>query len=133
MRACLLATALSLPIAGGAQQCSTALPGGRQLESARFSLGYRTFPGAPAVGKHFALEIAVCPKAGTPAPEGVRVDAHMPEHRHGMNYKAQVAAAQDGRYKAEGLMFHLPGRWELFFDVRAGGRTDRLAQSVVLE
>jgi hypothetical protein len=133
MRACVLAAVLLLPVAGMAQECNPVVPGGKQLETARFSLGYRTLPGAPAVGRHFALEMAVCPKAGTAAPESVRVDAHMPEHRHGMNYKAQVVAAPGGRYKAEGLMFHMPGRWEILFDVRSGGKTDRLTQSIVLE
>ncbi|MBS0336295.1 MAG: hypothetical protein JSS40_05695 [Proteobacteria bacterium] len=133
MRAGVLAAALLLPAVGEAQQCSPFLPGGRQVESARFLLAYRSVPEKIAVGKHFALELAVCPKAGVPGPESLRVDAHMPEHRHGMNYKAQVAAAPGGRYKAEGLMFHMPGRWELVFDVRSGGTTDRLTQSVTLE
>ena len=133
MRAGVLAAALLLPVVAPAQDCSPVLPGGTQLESARYSLGYRAVPGKPAVGKHFSLEIAVCPKPGTAAPESVRVDAHMPEHRHGMNYKAQVVAASGGRYQADGLMFHMPGRWEFIFDVRSSGRTDRLTQSFVLE
>ncbi len=133
MRAGVLAAALLLPAVAAAQDCSPVLPGGTQLESARYSLGYRAVPGKPAVGKHFSLEIAVCPKPGTAAPESVRVDAHMPEHRHGMNYKAQVVAASGGRYQADGLMFHMPGRWEFIFDVRSSGRTDRLTQSFVLE
>lgn len=133
MRAGVLAAALLLPAVAAAQDCSPVLPGGTQLESARYSLGYRAVPGKPAVGKHFSLEIAVCPKPGTAAPESVRVDAHMPEHRHGMNYKAQVVAASGGRYNADGLMCHMPGRWEFIFDVRSSGRTDRLTQSFVLE
>lgn len=133
MRAGVLAAALLLPAVAAAQDCSPVLPGGTQLESARYSLGYRAVPGKPAVGKHFSLEIAVCPKPGTAAPESVRVDAHMPEHRHGMNYKAQVVAASGGRYQADGLMLHMPGRWEFIFDVRSSGRTDRLTQSFVLE
>ena len=133
MRAGVLAAALLLPAVAAAQDCSPVLPGGTQLESARYSLGYRAVPGKPAVGKHFSLELAICPKPGTAAPESVRVDAHMPEHRHGMNYKAQVVAASGGRYQADGLMFHMPGRWEFIFDVRSSGRTDRLTQSFVLE
>jgi hypothetical protein len=133
MRAGVFAAAFLLPASAMAQDCSPVLQGGKQLESARFSVGFRTNPGTPAVGKHFALELAVCPKAETATPESVRVDAHMPEHRHGMNYKAQVFASPGGRYKAEGLMFHMPGRWEFVFDVRSGGRTDRLTYSVVLD
>lgn len=133
MQRAALAALLLAPLAAAAQTCTPALPGAKQLESARFALGYRTVPEKVAVGNHFALELVVCPKSGVQAPESVRVDAHMPEHRHGMNYKAEVAAAPGGRYTAEGLMFHMPGRWEFVFDLRSGGKTDRLIQSIVLE
>ena len=105
------------------------LPGGaaQRIESPHHVVLYRAQP-APRVGEHFALEFAVCP-----APEGVRVDATMPEHRHGMNYRPAVTAQGGGRYRAQGLMFHMAGRWELVFEVRAGGATERLAQSLKLE
>ena len=44
-----------------------------------------------------------------------------------------VAATADGRWVAQGMMFHMPGRWQLVFDVERGGRTERLATDVVLE
>jgi hypothetical protein len=105
------------------------LPGGRaqRIESPRHVVLYRASP-EPRVGEHFALEFAVCP-----APQAVRVDATMPEHRHGMNYRPTIAALGGGRYRAEGLMFHMAGRWELVFEVRTGGATERLAQSLRLE
>lgn len=130
---CALAAVVFAPTIAAAQACSAELPGGRLVESARFAVGYRTLPEKFAVGKHFAVELAVCPKGGGQPPDSVRLDAHMPEHRHGMNYKADVVAIPGGRYRAEGLMFHMPGRWEFIFDLRAGGRTDRLTQSFVLE
>jgi hypothetical protein len=105
------------------------LPGGgaQRIESPGHVVLYRASP-EPRVGEHFALDFAVCP-----APEGVRVDATMPEHRHGMNYRPTITALGGGRYRAEGLMFHMAGRWELVFEVRAGGGTERLAQSLRLE
>jgi len=106
---------------------------GTQLESARFLVGFRTEPAAIAVGRYFTVEIAVCPKPGVAAPDSVAVDAHMPEHRHGMNYKTQVSAASIGHYRAAGLMFHMPGRWEFIFDMRSGGKTDRLVHSIVIQ
>ena len=57
----------------------------------------------------------------------------MPDHRHGMNYKPTVAARGSGRYLAEGLMFHMAGRWEFVFELRSGGKTERLVHSVRLE
>jgi cytochrome c peroxidase len=103
---------------------------GTRLESARYVLAYKAEP--IEVAKHFALELQVCPKAGQPSPDGVKVDAHMPEHRHGMNYAPTLKALGPGRWRAEGLMFHMPGRWELVFEVRAAGVTDRMANAVAL-
>jgi hypothetical protein len=80
-------------------------------------------------GVHFALwVIRVCPADATL----VRVDATMPEHRHGMNYRPSLKALGDGRWRAEGLMFHMAGRWELRLDVQRGGGTERLRESITL-
>jgi len=113
-------------LAPAAQACE--LPGGtaQSVKSQTYTILYRTAP--LRVGEHFAVEFAVCP-----APESAKVDAWMPEHRHGMNYKPTVAALGGGRYRAEGLMFHMAGRWEFVFELRSGGRTERLAHSVRLE
>jgi hypothetical protein len=116
-----------------AQTCITDLPGGRKAESERYSLAYRTKPDKIAVGQHFLVELVVCAKGGQAAPEGVRVDGFMPEHNHGMNYKAVVKPVGNGRYEAAGLMFHMPGRWDFIFEVRGGGKTDRMTHTVILQ
>jgi hypothetical protein len=79
-----------------------------------------------AVGRHFALDVMLCPPDATL----LRVDASMPEHRHGMNYRPTVQDLGGGRWRAEGLMFHMPGRWELKLDVQAAGRTVLLRDTV---
>ena len=126
----LLSIAAAAPAA--AQECD-ALKGARKVESSRYVLAYRTQPAKLAVGQHFVVEMAVCPKSGEGAPEAVRVDGFMPEHNHGMNYKAVVKAGEGGRYLADGMMFHMPGRWDFIFEVRGGGKTDRMTHSVVLQ
>ena len=114
--------------------CVPELPGVvRQIESARYTVKYRALPEKIPLGQHFSVELAVCANAGAPLPESVSVDAWMPEHRHGMNYKTSIKQAPGGRYRADGLLFHMPGRWELIFELRAAGRTDRLTQSEVIE
>ena len=125
MRTLALAFALA---ATSAQACE--LPGGatQKLQAQAHELVFRTRPAALKVGEHFIVEFAVCP-----APESVRVDAWMPEHRHGMNYRPTVHAQGGGRYRAEGFMFHMAGRWEFLFELRSGGRTERLAHSLRLE
>jgi hypothetical protein len=127
MRALLLAVPIAAAAAAG-EACE--LPGGaaQRIKSPRHLVLYRAQPAPLRIGEHFALEFVVCP-----APESVRVDAWMPEHRHGMNYRPTVAAQGGGRYRAEGLMLHMGGRWELVFEVRAGGTTERIAQSLRLE
>jgi hypothetical protein len=133
MRSDVLAVLLLLPGIAGAQTCPIEMPGETQLESARFVLGFHSEPQTISVGKYFRVEVAVCPKPGMLAPESLDVDARMPEHGHGMNYKARVVAAAGGRYRAEGLMFHMPGRWEIVFDVRSGDKTDRLTRSILVQ
>ncbi|MGH8682398.1 MAG: FixH family protein [Burkholderiales bacterium] len=128
-----MASAASAGLA--AETCAT--PAGfapqSRLESADFVLHYRPVPAPIVLGRHFAIDVVVCAKAASPAVRGLRVDATMPEHRHGMNYRATVAAKGGGRYVAEGLLFHMPGRWQLLFDVEARGSAARLATDIVLE
>ena len=126
----LLAISLNAP---GARACDADIGGVSKLESTRYVLAYRTQPSKLAVGAHFSVELVVCAKDGAPEPESVQVDAHMPEHRHGMNYRAAVKAEGNGRYRADGLLFHMPGRWEYVFALRGSGRTDRLTHSIVLD
>ncbi|HSA90029.1 MAG TPA: cytochrome c peroxidase [Burkholderiales bacterium] len=101
---------------------------GTRLESARFVLAFKA---SPEIGKFFALDVAVCAKSAA-VPESLKVDAHMPQHRHGMNYAPEVKPLGPGRWRAEGLMLHMPGSWELVFEIRAAGTTDRLAHGLVL-
>ena len=112
----------------GAQACD--LPGGeaQEIRSAHYIVLYRTQPAPLKVGRHFSVEFAVCP-----APESARVDAGMPEHKHGMNYRPTVTAAGEGRYRADGLMLHMAGKWELVFELRAKDSVERLAQVIRLE
>lgn len=126
-----MAALLALSMPGLARACAE-LPSAQKLESARYHLSFRTTPERIVVGQHFSVEFVVCPRAGQPAPESVRIDATMPEHRHGMNYKASIRSAEGGRYVAEGLLFHMGGRWELVFEVRAGGQVDRFARDLVM-
>jgi len=113
-------------LAPAAQACE--LPGGaaQPVKSATTTVLFRTVP--LRIGEHFAVEFAVCP-----TPQAVKVDAWMPDHRHGMNYKPTIAALGGGRYRAEGLMFHMAGRWEFVFEVRSGSKKERLAHSVRIE
>lgn len=130
------------PLAVAAPSCGADLRGAQTLASADYVVAYRTQPEKIEVGKHFSLDIVTCVKGAAPAPSGVAVDAFMPEHGHGMNYQAVVKTranpqeatrAVGTHFRAEGLMFHMPGRWDLYFDVQSAGRTERLTRRIVLK
>jgi len=106
-----LLAALGLTLAAAASACDLAVQGVR-LESPRYALAYTL--SSLAVGAHFTVEIAACTKSGG-EPKNVAIDAQMPEHRHGMNYRPEVKRIGPGRWRAEGLMFHMPGKWQLVF------------------
>jgi hypothetical protein len=60
----------------------------------------------------------------------LEVDAAMPDHRHGLNARPQVSGnARDG-FQVEGLLLHMPGYWEIYFDLTEGPVTER-AQAAV--
>jgi hypothetical protein len=116
-----------------AQSCGADLRGAQTVDAAHYVIAYRTQPAKIAVGKHFSIELVTCAKGGAPAPTGVAVDAFMPDHGHGMNYKATVRATGPAHFRADGLMFHMPGRWDLMFDVQGAGSPERLTRSIVIE
>jgi hypothetical protein len=102
---------------------------GERLGSGAVELAWRAEAGPIGVSRPFALLVTLCPADA----RLVRVDATMPEHRHGMNYRPTVQAMGGGLWRAEGLLWHMGGRWELRLDVEAAGVTHTLRQSVTLK
>ena len=143
LRRCLAGGALASALAGPAlAACGDSLPADARLQakaappaaggSAGWQLAFAPRPAPVPVGRHFALDIVLCAPAGQALPATLAVDADMPAHRHGMNYRATVQALGDGRYLAEGLMFHMPGRWRVMFELpaAAGQPALRLAHEI---
>lgn len=99
------------------------------VEGTRHALAWLAMPEIK-VSEFFTLEIAVCAAEGQPLPRTLRVDASMPEHQHGMNYRASVRPLGPGRFVAEGLLFHMPGRWQLTFEINVGAQREVLQHDV---
>jgi hypothetical protein len=114
--------------------CGETLGGvAQRVAGARYEIAFRPIPAPIAPGAHFSLDVAVCARPGVAAPVALRVDASMPEHRHGMNYRPTVAAQAPGRFRAEGLMFHMPGRWDVVFEIATPEGAERLVAPMVIE
>ena len=89
----------------------------------------RTVPSPIAVDAPFAVELRVCGVLDDRI-DRVLVDATMPAHRHGMNYRPEIADLGGGQYRAKGLLFHMPGRWQFEATVFSGGKPTRLTLDV---
>lgn len=128
----LLAAVLLGPSA--ARACDPHLRGAgyERVEGKRYVLAWRAVP-AIHVSEFFALEVALCSRDGQPRISTLRVEPTMPEHGHGMNYRASVRPQGPDRFIVEGLLFHMPGRWELRFDINAGTERESLTGQVQLD
>jgi hypothetical protein len=100
--------------------------------SDHYMVAFRPEPMRIEIGEPFSLLFNVCTKNDKPA-ELVAVDAQMPEHKHGMNYRPTIVSMGDGRYRVEGMVFHMPGRWEISIDVRAGEESERLSHEFIVK
>jgi len=99
-----------------------------------YAIELSTSPAAIAVNQPFDVSVTVTPKKGAATDLEVLVDARMPAHFHGMNRTAKVTRGKDGTtWKAEGLVFHMPGHWELYIDITQGGATERAQLDVDLK
>lgn len=125
-------------MAGSANSaCPPGAGDGTILRKDALALAYRPLlnPGSGAAAKqvpmarHFVLEVQLCSAAAATA-HLAKVDASMPEHRHGMNYRPRIVAIGDGRFRAEGMMFHMSGRWQLEFGVQSAKGSSRLFDDV---
>ena len=121
--ACLLAAALPAFAA-----CPPPTEAGERLDSGPVQLAWRAEPAPIAVSRPFALLVTLCPADA----RLLRVDATMPEHRHGMNYRPSVQPLGGGAWRVEGLLWHMGGRWELRLDVESAGVTHTLRHAVTV-
>ncbi|NKB19459.1 MAG: hypothetical protein GKS01_02840 [Alphaproteobacteria bacterium] len=104
-----------------------------QIEQGSYRLIFQTQPKKITVGKFFSLRVDVCSKDGSPLPDGLKIDATMPMHGHGMNYRPSVQQLAPGKFKAKGLMMHMAGSWLLRFDIRQGDKATRMQTKLILK
>lgn len=101
-----------------------------------FHVEYRPRPDPIPLNELFGLSVRVyegSDRARPAADATVTVDARMPEHNHGMTLEPRVVSEGEGRFRVEGLLFHMPGRWELYVDITRGTEMERATFEVILE
>ncbi len=128
-----LAPAITLIAAAQTFACEPGLRGEglHTIEGERHVVAWRAPPRWP-LAEFVSLEFAACARDGRVV-DLPRVDATMPAHGHGMNYRPQVTALGSGRFRADGLLLHMPGRWMLAFSVGAGSSRETLRDALQID
>lgn len=83
------------------------------------------------LGKPFSLDIKLC-GGGKPV-DRIKVDAVMPLHKHGMNYRPKVTQTSKIAYRASGMYFHMPGLWRLSLTLYGAGRSTNFTLDLPVE
>ena len=62
------------------------------------------------------------------------VDADMPAHGHGINTTPEFERLENGNYRIDGMKLHMPGAWELYFDLQdESGASTRIVYPLELD
>ena len=117
----------------------------------RYTVCVTTVPDPVPQNTPFAVNVSVYENAARGALAHnviLDVDATMPEHHHGMTLTPQVRAFDgpavqellpghgamgNGRFEVRGLLFHMPGRWVIHFDITHGAITERAQLDIDLD
>lgn len=78
----------------------------------------------------FAMQVTFCEPAGA---KSLEVDALMPAHQHGMNYVPVVQDTGGGAFEVTGMLFHMPGVWEMRFSANIDGDAVTYTHSITLK
>ena len=90
-----------------------------------YFLEYETEPSPIPLSEDFTMRTRVTDASGRWIEDAtVVVNALMPAHGHGMNTIPSTAYAGEGWYLTEGMLFHMPGDWQLIIDITADGAVE---------
>ena len=102
----------------------------------RSVVAYHPDPDPIPLNEPFEVELRIAHAADPARPvEGaqVYVTGWMPDHEHGMATLPETTELGGGTYRARGLLFHMPGDWELRVDVVVEREPERATFEVRLE
>ena len=77
---------------------------------------YRVKAPPLVLAQHFSMRFRFCRSGQTLVVNRFRLDAIMPAHKHAMNYRVKVIPQQNGSIETTGLLFHMPGHWQVIID-----------------
>jgi len=90
----------------------------------KYLVCWRSLSGSVPRNQDFELEAWVL-KDGAPVRGAeLTVSAWMPAHGHGMLRQPQVRVNEDGSFRVAGMLLHMRGHWQLFFEVLEGSLSE---------
>ena len=101
-----------------------------------FTIYWNPRPDPIPLNQFFRVQVQVLDMWGnvvTPDDATLVVDAGMPQHGHGMNHIPRVVPQDDGTWLVEGLLMHMPGEWQLYFDIERDGVTRRAQTGLMVD
>lgn len=88
--------------------------------------------GAVPRGEPFLMQVRAFGADGEPLKGHVLgVDCTMPHHGHGMNVRPVITETATGCWTVDPLLLHMPGRWELCFDLAGTDSRNRRSQTTL--
>jgi len=103
-------------------------------EKKSFRASYTPLPDPIPLNKHFRIKLQVQDAQNKILNNAkLKLDAGMPEHNHGMNVKPKVNDLGQGIFEVRGLLFHMPGYWEIYVDIEAEGKTERVIFGITVD
>ena len=109
----------------GASACGFDDGTGVALENGHL-LHYRIKNPPLPLARHFAMQFQLCHNGKALPLEGFKIDASMPRHGHGMNYRAEINPLGRTLVEADGLLFHMPGLWQINLEFSSGDSKHRV-------
>jgi len=131
-----LASALLLARGSGAARAGRGAQKEVTSNAGAWHVVYECRPEVVPLNETFGLAVRVYEDAARTRPAAgveLTVDARMPHHGHGMRREPTVSRAGPGRYEVEGMLLHMPGYWELYFDVTRGAVTERAQDALEVD
>lgn len=104
-------------------------------ERGSYAISYDTSPSPIPMNKPFEMNVTVSGKGpgNRTRKLDLEVDAGMRQHNHGMYVAPKVESLGDGRFKVRGMLFHMPGEWQISFVVKRGIMREKAEQEVTIK
>jgi len=125
----MLIASLALLLGG----CTTTLDHRLDSNDGVYEVSWSSDPSPIPVNEFFTMDVEVRRNGSLLTTGDLVVDAAMPHHNHGMNHVPGIKRSGAGRWHVQDMLFHMPGDWELYFDIKQDGIVHRAQEAIEVD